>query len=1018
MSLREQVVDIAITGGINRKTDSRKVQPPQLYTADNAIYTTDGEIRKRYGFTALNPTILGGGAISSGIAIQNVNGELCFADGNNFYAYSQTTLNWESRGFDSPPAVIARPALAPQDKQTFFQQFGNITFADIGNYRCVVLDSPLPTGDTFGNTVEIGIWDKSKNTWLTAPYASPGTVANTISTVDCCGRPVVVAFGQYFYVFFLAAYTGGTELFAYGYYVIDSTTLAADGFVYPAPQYLNYVVDPDSVGGINNSMFIDATATATTVYAVAGMSYGTGTVLGPSTAYVFACTTLGGSGTTVFGYQAISAISGRQTITVNSNYLLFTGVYPKVTVSAMDLATFTAGTAVDPGFDPLYSRIGVSAFGPGTATAAIVACGISGTDTSVQTPGYALGTVTAPRTVSFQTATTYPWPNQPCGIYPVSKPLYDTTRNAFVIWTQSLGQTSAVYQPTLQLNNLSNNTVMARAAYDVGVAVNTGNPNTTWPYIIPGSYEFIATSGNVSTFFLIPTTPAKQIIPLNIGAFITGARPTYYDGTSIRTMGYDAYPETPVNLVGTTTGSLTNSTPYTYTVIYRQFDNAGKLLYSSPGPFITYTTTSSQYGISLIAGTTTAGFPEYNTTYTAVLYRNTAADALDFREVTTLIAPVATTSSLTYFDGASDTALSAADLPFLYAPPSGGELPNDPPPACNIAVATQQRLFVVSSENPTQLYFSKPFDPTRAPEFNADSYINIDPNTGPIVALAVLDGAVIVFKSGAIYSVTGDGPDATGNGAFNDTVKLSSDDGCISQQSVLSTAAGIFFQSLRGIQLLDRSQVVEYPGAPIEPLLAGQTVTSALLLPASSQVRFFLSNGTVLVYDYLLQRWSTFSSVNGYYAASSTLWNNSQVTLDNTNLHINVENTGFTDNGSNITLTVETPWLGYASPQSWNRLRRVFLLGHYESTTTATLSFAYDWNESYIDSVSINTGTSLINGDSVLQWRIRAPRQVMQALKLKLVDSTITGESYNLTNFGLEYSVKSGTAKLPGQKSL
>ena len=218
---------------------------------------------------------------------------------------------------------------------------------------------------------------------------------------------------------------------------------------------------------------------------------------------------------------------------------------------------------------------------------------------------------------------------------------------------------------------------------------------------------------------------------------------------------------------------------------------------------------------------------------------------------------------------------------------------------------------------------------------------------------------------------------------------------------------------------------IQYLGEPIESLIQANTITAGLVFPEYSQVRFWLSNGTVAVYDYLFQKWSTFSSAsgNGYYASSACLWNGNQISLDNSNIKINQEIPGqFFDTNytatTAITMTVETPWLAYQQPQSWNRLRRVAILGDFKSSNTATLNFAYDWQSSYIDTVAFNTSTGLINGDTVYQWRDRAPRQVMQAVRLKLVDSNITGESYDLTNFALEYAVKSDLAKLPNQKSV
>ena len=85
--------------------------------------------------------------------------------------------------------------------------------------------------------------------------------------------------------------------------------------------------------------------------------------------------------------------------------------------------------------------------------------------------------------------------------------------------------------------------------------------------------------------------------------------------------------------------------------------------------------------------------------------------------------------------------------------------------------------------------------------------------------------------------------------------------GCIETRSVIQTAIGVFFQSIRGIELLTRSQEVFWIGEPVRDTLdANPVVSSAVIDDRTSRVmlvlRYRRRRGEILVYDMNEKLWT------------------------------------------------------------------------------------------------------------------------------------------------------------------
>ncbi|HEY6924947.1 MAG TPA: hypothetical protein VI653_15840, partial [Steroidobacteraceae bacterium] len=138
----------------------------------------------------------------------------------------------------------------------------------------------------------------------------------------------------------------------------------------------------------------------------------------------------------------------------------------------------------------------------------------------------------------------------------------------------------------------------------------------------------------------------------------------------------------------------------------------------------------------------------------------------------------------------------------------GQELAASQFPACSFANVGGNRLWCGGGFAGNTIQASKLFMPHLAPEFADDDAFRATLPSA-CTGMAWCD-AQVAFTQEGIYVISGEGPDASGNGFFS-VSRLPFDMGCIDWRSVDATDAGIFFQSARGLMLLPRGF-----GAPIQ----------------------------------------------------------------------------------------------------------------------------------------------------------------------------------------------------------
>jgi len=551
------------------------------------------------------------------------------------------------------------------------------------------------------------------------------------------------------------------------------------------------------------------------------------------------------------------------------------------------------------------------------------------------------------------------------------------------------------------------------------------NQNPTNP---TGAPNFSQTGINLVSFNF--TTDGMNSSEIGNNLHVSGGLLWAYDGYSLVEQGFNLYPDNVIVTTATGSGSIT-ANDYWYQAIYEWTDSQGNIQRSAPSLAIKQTTTTS-------SSTNTIKIPTLRLTYKSlvkiVLYRYSTAQQT-YYQVTSVTSPTlnsTTTDSVTITDAQSDSQIVGNSI--LYT--TGGVVENIGAPATTVMTLFKSRLFLVDAEDRNLLWYSKQVIESTPVEMSDLFTIYVAPtvsaqgNTGPITALSAMDDKLIIFKKDAIYYLVGTGPDNTGaNNDFSDPVFVTSTVGCSNQNSIVFMPQGLMFKSDKGIWLLGRDLSTTYIGAPVEKF-NGSDVLSALAIPGTNQVRFNLSTGEVLMYDYYYQQWGSFSGIPGI---SATLYQNLHVFIDSYGRVFQESVGSYLDGSKPVLMNFTTGWLNLAGLQGYERSYFFYLLATYLSPHKLNVQIAYDYNASPTQSSVISPhnysppygddslygGSEVFGGASnVEQWRVFLQKQKCEAFQIsvqEIFDSSFgvtAGAGFSMSGINLIIGAKSGYPRL------
>jgi hypothetical protein len=997
--VQKQMVPVQFGGGIDTKVDPKQLQSGQLLALQNGQFSKTGQINKRYGYDLLGMNIEGGGTISAGVELAVFKNELVLFDGTNVFSYLPATDKWSNRGTAISIITEDHEIIRRQDAQQ------------------------LNPDMSYLNGIEVYAWEDSRGgVYYSVVDSTSGAVvvAGAQLAAASAQQPKCVTFGGSIYIF----YASGTSLYYQqvgpsnpsvvgaaiavatdGYngtngFPFDVTAFtASDGTAHLAWLYLSSASTSSWVLGsvdINNVQAANVTINSNGGQTITGGKHGAASVLVDSlgtawcswssggAVYTVPVASYGAGGTTLGTQATVFAANQYNVLAAIEGYtagqlLLFCEKYNATSyLEQTDYVTVTTAGAVS-ATRTLYS-VGLASkpwrYGSKVFVNTSYSSTLQATDFAWYVPATGSATVVAKMT-----------PSVGGGIATLG------------MCSETVNVTTGVYK----FANLVAGKILSEA-------------NTIFTILGVNSTKMV----HAPTDNFINTVQDNTL--LIVGGILQG-----YDGVSVTELGFHLYPENIALAAAGSDGSL-GAGSYQYVVQYEWTDNLGQIYRSAPSVRATVTTTAAQH-------VTVTG---YNLTLTSkpaasisiVIYR-TQANGTNLYRVTSLLAPLAnsgTAGQWTYTDKASDSTISSNDLNYT----AGGALSNIAPPANAFLTTYNNRVFLGGLSDKNLLWYSQTVvDNSNAntipPQFCAELTMGCDPRGGDITALGLLNQTLIIFKNSEIFAASGNGPDANGaNSDYGDPQLISSDAGCINPNTVVVTAAGLFFQSQRGIYLLDQSLNASYIGAPVEDIVNGMTITSSVESPKDGLILFCSSSGTAVVYDYYHQQWSTWSN---HYASDVVIYQNAICFVTPAGQVYKQNRSSFTDAGSPVLLSFTLPNLSFAGIQGYQRVFRCFILGTYKGPHTLTVNVAYDFSDSYTQSASVvpQAGSQWGSdpawgwsspwgaGYQLYEYRIDFSTQKCTSIRLQVSDaqSSNYNEGYAISSIVFEVGQLPGGNRLP-----
>ncbi len=416
------------------------------------------------------------------------------------------------------------------------------------------------------------------------------------------------------------------------------------------------------------------------------------------------------------------------------------------------------------------------------------------------------------------------------------------------------------------------------------------------------------------------------------------------------------------------------------------------------------------------------------------IYRWSAANQ-NYYEVTSVSSPTLNNPAvdyITFTDTKNDTAIIGNSL--IYT--TGGVVEDVAAPSFSVCSMFDDRLWVLDAENGT-LWYSKQVLPGTGVEFSDLFTYYVAPtqgaqgSTGNPTALCPMDTELIVFKQDAMYYINGTGPDNTGAGStYSQPIYISSTVGCSNPNSIALMDMGIMFQSDKGIWLLGRNLQPSYIGQAVENYVLGNTVTSATVVPGTTQVRFTMNTGITLMYDYLYNQWGTFTNTN---AISSTLYQGLHTYLNPYGQIVQETPGEYLDISTPVLLSFTTGHIKLQGLMGYQRLWELQMIGQYYSPHYLNFQIGYNYGPLYEQAViePINStgdyGSDQLYGQttpyggpgSVEQWRVQQSTQVCQAFQISISEvynpnlDVAAGAGFTLSELSCVVGVLRGYRPLP-----
>lgn len=918
--IQKESLNINFARGLDQKTDPWQVSPDRFLALENSVFTKSGRLTKRNGFGSLST--ISDETVSF---LTTYQGNLT-AIGTSIYAYNSENASFVNKGSFVPLSLSTLSLVKNNYSQT------QCDSANAPNGTVCVVYTETESGSSF---YKYSILDGTTGQVLVAPTA----ITPTSGAVT--GSPRVFVLNSYFIIVFTVTITGTEHL---QYISISYNSLTENAAVNLSSSY----TAADSVAWdgsvLNGSLYLawNSSASAGILMGYINSSLNFSGATNVDSSHVATIVSVTNDGTNLFTSYYNSGNSHGYVVCVNQD--LSTVFSAKQWISSGTVLSLTSACAVtgtvqiyyevsnDYGYDSIASNyignISVSAATTSSASVLKRSVGLA-SKAFVITNSYAV----------IYMLTAYESPYQSTYF------LVDGSGN---IAAQLAYQNGGGYLAT-GLPQVSVVDDIASIAYLFKDFVSSTATGTTNVSQTPNIY--FQTGINQVSFTMVGANVYTSEIGNTLN--LTGGFLWTYDGSLAFENGFFLYPDS-VEGTAITSGGDIEDQDYFYQAVYEWSDNQGNQYHSAPS-IPNKVTMSGGSG----SGSITVNVPtlrvSYKTNVKITLYRWSTAQQI-YYQTTSITSPTLNDPTIDYVtitDINSDEDIAGNNI--IYT--AGGVIEDTSAPSGNAINLFDNRLWLVDAENPNLLWYSKQVIQATPVEMSDLFSIYISPtqsaqgSTGPITAIAPMDDKLVIFKRDAIYYINGTGPDNTGaNSQYSEPIFVTSTVGSTLPRSIVLSPDGLMFQSDKGIWILDRNLQTTYIGNPVEDYTSSATVNSALNIPATNQVRFTMSSGITLVYNYFYDQWATFSNLR---ILSSTIYSNAQ-TLLNASFQILKETDGtYLDGASPVLISFKTAWINVAGLQGYMRSYFFYLLGQWLTPHKIQLYISYDYNPGYVQSTLI-----------------------------------------------------------------
>ena len=977
MALIPQLVPIKFGQGIDTKVDPKQQLITTFRKARNITYETIGSLKKRNGYDQIQLYTLENEHLIRAQKLTTFKDELNVFSENRLYAYSESVGKLSDKGPIYPVYSQVTPVI-------------NAAAGVVSSDVALISGLEIHAYATDANEARYSIKDSANGTFLAS-----NNLLGTGSQVK------VVPVNNYAYIF----YSSGTNI---SFRRVAITTPNAPDAAVPLANNLNSTTPVWDVETHQNKIFVsyNSSVLAARLRIVSVLSDGSvGTGIGVSgTPDSHAITVFVDSSAQVNVFFA----STTALKILQANFLLTGIVVPETTIDATSNVVNIGALETATGEYDLWYEVSQTA----------------DMDHYIkQMQVDSIGAITESPTVFVRSL----------GL--VSKPYYvnalpyvpavfgsDLQSTAFVL--DANANVVAKFSPETSSSVLTSGSLSHTQMLDSETALISGQYTT----------KIDAENGDLRSVFGVAEVRIQhtesnpiQAAVLGDNLHISGGVMRSYDADEVAEHGFNMYPDSIT--AGTTSGVGGNIAAgnYGYVAVYRWTDNYGQEHRSSESPNLDVVIAGgpSTHTQQIIVPTLRV---TDKTEVVIELYRTEDNGSVFYRTATAL--NDTTVDSITITDTTADASL-IAELP-LYT--TGGVLANGQAPSARLLSThtSSNRIFAVA-EDDNLLIYSKIREQGKPVEWARELVMPVDAIGGRISALAAMDEKEVIFKETAILFIAGSGPNNLGQqDTFTEPERVAVDVGCTEPSSIVLTPSGLMFKSTKGIYLLTRSLGLQYIGAPVEDYNSLQ-ITSAKLISRNNQVRFTTSDGDCLVYNYLLGLWSTFSN----HEALDAVVVGTDYYYIRTDGSVFKENpTSFSDNGTPISIFVETAWISFAGIQAFQRAYKMLVIGDYKSAHMLRVRAAYNFVNAWTHEKILNPVSDIVSGvaygdsspygeesvyggdGSPYQARFDFAKQKCQAIKLQFQDmQTVAGEGLVLSAMTLEIGIKKGLFK-PGQSKI